>query len=386
MLKALLEKRAGLIARMKEIKDQAIGEERAFSEEEDKKFSEIEAQVRSIDSTIDSIKRGEDLANTTIEDVADTSSRSQTTDEETETRAFADYIRSQVTGTQLRADSNITKTDNGAIIPKTIANKIIDTVKDLSPLFGFAEKFPVKGNLSIPYVDSANDNITVAYATEFTELEAKSAKLASVDLSGYLAGALAKISRSLINASDFDLTSFVVDKIAMAVADWLDHEIIVGTDGKIEGLRGVKIVVTTASADAITFDEIIETKDKVKSKYQGRACWVMNQDTLTKIRLLKDGNGRYLVNDDVTSEFGTTLLGKPVYTSDNCSKLAAGASVIFYGDFSQGLAAKLVEDQSIQILVEKYATQHAIGVVAWEEADCKVQDAQAIASLVVKAA
>ena len=48
--------------------------------------------------------------------------------------------------------------------------------------------------------------------------------------------------------------------------------------------------------------------------------------------------------------------------------MAAGKTVIYYGDYS-GLAVKVAEDASIEVLREKYATQHAVGVVAWMEID-----------------
>jgi HK97 family phage major capsid protein len=65
-------------------------------------------------------------------------------------------------------------------------------------------------------------------------------------------------------------------------------------------------------------------------------------------------------------------------------KLAAGASAVLYGDYS-GLSVNLREDISIQVLREKYATQHAIGVVAWFEFDSKVTDNQKLAVLKMKA-
>ena len=40
---------------------------------------------------------------------------------------------------------------------------------------------------------------------------------------------------------------------------------------------------------------------------------------------------------------------------------------------------------SIEVLREKYATQHAVGVVAWMEVDAKVENAQKLAKLVQKA-
>lgn len=65
--------------------------------------------------------------------------------------------------------------------------------------------------------------------------------------------------------------------------------------------------------------------------------------------------------------------------------ISAGATVIYYGDMS-GLATKFSEEMSIEILREKYATQHAVGVVGWLEFDAKVENAQKIAKLVMASA
>ncbi|MBP3784594.1 MAG: phage major capsid protein [Butyrivibrio sp.] len=367
--KGLIEQRAELYSSLQELTSKVEMEKRAFSEEEDKTFKETEEKIKSIDKTLDMIQRARNVRMIdapTTEDPADDI-------EEVEIRAFANIIRE-------RADSNITKTDNGAIIPKTVVNKIIDKVKDISPLFRDATKYNIKGTVSIPYVDESNDNITVAYATEFTDLEAKSTKLLSVDLVGYLAGALAKISVSLLNSTDIELVDFVVGKLGIAVADFMDHEILVGTNNKITGLSTATQIITAAAQTAITADELIRLQGKLKSAFQRNAYFVMHPDTLTAIKLLKDKNDRYLFNEQIKDGFSGTILGKPVYTSDQCPGLSAGAKAIFYLDAAEALSAKLVEDY-VQILKEKYATQHAIGVVAWCEADAKISNQQAVAVL-----
>jgi len=111
----------------------------------------------------------------------------------------------------------------------------------------------------------------------------------------------------------------------------------------------------------------------------------MSPATRTALRLLKATTGYYLLNDDVSSPFGTTLLGKPVYVSDNMPNMAAGKNAIFYGDF-RGLATKFNEELSIEVLREKYADEHAVGVIGWFEFDSKVEDAQKIAKLVMASA
>jgi HK97 family phage major capsid protein len=91
--------------------------------------------------------------------------------------------------------------------------------------------------------------------------------------------------------------------------------------------------------------------------------------------------GRYLLQDDISSPFGTTLLGKPVYVSDNMPEIATGNMTIAYGDF-KGLAVKFSEEINIQVLREKYADEHADGVIGWFEFDAKIADQQMIATLV----
>lgn len=366
-IKELMEKRNDLLNKMDEMTKTVETEQRAFSDDENTAFDDLTKQVEQIDKTIEQLERAKSFKREAAKDSDEESI------EETEIRAFANIIRE-------RGDSNITKTDNGAVIPKTIANKIVDKIKDISPLFKDAEKFNVKGNLSIPYVDAANDNLTVAYATEFTDLEAKATKLLSVDLSGHLAGVLAKISISLLNSTDIDLVEFVVAKMASAAAVFIDHEILVGKAGKVTGLSTATQVVKAGSTTAITSDSLIRVKNKLKSAYQSGAYWVMHPDTFTAVQLLKDDNKRYLFNDDIVEGFSGTVLGKPVYVSDQCPSIAENANAIFYINPAQALAVKLVED-SVQILKEKYATQHALGVVEWLEFDAKIQNEQAVAVL-----
>lgn len=375
-LKGLNEKRDELLGEMEQLTNGVKLEKRAFTEEETGRFESLRAQVEGIDKTVEAIEKARSLQRTEqpkIPEAGKTKDGEGETEEDLQVRAFANVIRN-------RADKNITKTDNGAVIPKTIANKIIDKVKDISPLFRDAEKYNVKGIVSIPYVDEASDNIKVAYAPEFTDLEAKDAKLMSIDLTGYLAGVLTKVSVSLINSADRDLVAWVISKMAAAVAEFMDKEILVGTSSKITGLSTATNVQTAKAADKITADELITLRNSLKSVYQSGAYWVMAPDTLTAVQKLKDNNGRYLFNDDIVEGFSGKILGKPVYTTDQAPAMEAGKNAIFYLNPAAGLAVKLVED-SVQVLREKYATQHAIGVVAWMEADAKIQNQQAVAVL-----
>lgn len=383
-IKALRETRAEKVEELKLLYATLESEERAITEDEEKRAESINDEIKRIDKTIVILnemkknieERGE------REEPEDDPEKKEEKRAEDEERAFADYIRGVVTD-EHRAE-NLTKTDNGALIPQTIANKIIKKVYDISPILEKTTKYNVKGELKIPKYKAEADNIVMAYSNEFTELEAKAGEFETISLTGYLAGVLSLISNSLINNSQFDIVSFVIDQMAYNVSRFIEKELLIGTDNKIEGLKGVSLTTTAAKATVIKADELIDLQDSIKDAFQQNAMWIMNSKTRTAIRKLKDNNGRYLLQDDVNSPFGKTLLGKPVYCSDNMPELAASTTTIYYGDMS-GLAVKIVEALEINVLREKYATQHATGVVGWMEMDAKVENEQKIAKMVMGA-
>jgi HK97 family phage major capsid protein len=294
-----------------------------------------------------------------------------------EEKAFENYIRGVVNNRD--TSYNMTLSDNGAVIPTTIANRIIKKVYDISPILERSTKYNVKGKLELPYYDVSTQTITVAWATEFEELNSSVGKLKSISLDGYLAGALTLISRSLINNSQFDIVAFVVDEMAYSIHRFIENVLLNGS-GDVEGLSTLTNTKTTASSTAVTSNELIEAQAQVKDVFQANAIWIMSPATRTAIRELKDNYGRYLLQDDISLPFGKSLLGKPVYVSDNMPDMSAGVNAIYYGDM-KGLATKFSEDINIQVLREKYATQHAVGVVGWLEFDSAVEDAQKIVAV-----
>lgn len=371
-LKNLSEQRAELVEQMKELTDAAELEKRALSEEEDKTFENLEKQVNAIDTTIKKMERARDLRLNVV-----SSEKKELKKEELEERAFENYIRGVV---EERAEVNLTAGDNGAVIPSSIAQKIIKKVYDICPIYQMATRYNVSGTLSIPYYDEDTQSIEMAYATEFVDLESTSGKFGNIELKGFLAGALSKVSKSLINNSQFDILSFVVSAMADSISKWIEKQLLVGATGKIEGLSEVKQIVNASASEAVTADELIDLQESIPDSYQAGCIWIMNKSTRTAIRKLKDNDGNYLLNKDATAKWGYTLFGKDVYTSDNMPGMAAGKKAVYYGDMS-GLAVKLSEDMSIEVLREKYATQHAVGVVAWMELDSKIENEQKIAAL-----
>ena len=374
MEKELMEKKNDLITRAEEVLNTAKMEKRELTDAEAQELAEIRDNVRRIVATL-GIKRDFDEMDKKV----DVKTEAEVDKEAAETRAFENYIR----GVVHERANNLTPASNsgGVTIPVTIAQKIIKKVYDICPILERSSKYNLKGKLELPYYDVDTTTITVDWATEFNELASNVGKFTTIELSGYLAGALSLISRSLINNSQFDIVAFVIDEMAYSIRRFIENVLLNGS-GSVTGLSDLTNKLVATGSTAVTSNELIELQAKVKDVFQTDAIWIMSPATRTAIRELKDNMNRYLLQDDISLPFGRSLLGKPVYISDNMPDMAAGKTAIYYGDM-RGLATKFSEDINIEVLREKYATQHAVGVVGWLEFDSKVEDAQKIARLVM---
>lgn len=384
-MKKLIEMRNRKKAELQAMLDKVKTEERAFTEEENTQFNTLESEIKQLDATIEAEERAQGISDRKAAEPA--AQTKQPTQEELEERAFTDFINGKIQ--EMRSgEQNVDWTNNsGAIIPTTIAKRIIDAIVDICPILSGADVYHEKGNLKIPKWTKANSthDVTVGYATEFTPLTADSGKFTSVDLGGYLAGALVLVGKSVINNAAVNVTQFVIRKIAEKAAQFIEGELLTGSGSSAaQGAVKTSNVVTTGTALTIGLADLIALQSAVKQAYQKKACWTMTPATFTAIKQLTDGQNRPLLEPDVSSEFPYRLLGKPVYLSDNMDEIGGNKLAILYGDYS-GLSVNFREDISIEILREAYHTQHAIGIDCWFEFDSKVTDEQKLAVLKVKA-
>lgn len=373
-MKFLIEKRNSIVEEINNLFKGAETEKRALTEDEQSTFEAKTAELKALDKTIEAKREARSL--TMMDDETPKTpeeKEEKRSTEELEARAFETYLREQRAG-------EMAKGENGAVIPQTIANKIIDTVKQVAPIYALTTKFNVKGKLQFPV---AKGSITTGYQTEFTDIASSAVSFDNVELDGHLIGALSKVSVSLINNAQFDIVGYVVNKIAQSIAEFLEKELIKGatnikgiTDKSYEGKGVVK--VETATKDVLTADDLIDTQAALKMNVQDGCAWLMNQAMLTKVRKLKDGNQQYILNPDVRTGFGFELLGKPVMISDEMP-----ADTVVYGNWS-AMYVNIHEDINIRQLNEVYAAQHGVGFVAWAELDAKLVEQDKFAKLVNK--
>lgn len=384
--KAFIEKKNALIEEMEGLVNKATEEVRSFNETENTRISEIKKEIADIDATIKTIDETREFVKEDIKDEAD--------DKETETRELenkgdVEKMEKRELETRALEDEKVFVemvtgkraldiTNNGAIIPETIANRIIEKVKELSPIVSMATVFNEGGNLKFPVYDETTP-IVAGYVEDMEELTEQTGKFKVVPLQNYIVGALAKISKSLANRSNIDVASFAINKVAQSLAEFLEKELITGAT-KMKGLTtcSKEQTITGATVGKINADELIDLQLSVPEVYQAKSSWIMNKEDFKNIRKLKDGDGNYLMSKDFVAGFGYVLLNKTVYISEN-------ADAVYYGDMS-GLYIKFAQTVEINVLLELYSNQHAIGVNGYLEADSAIIEPQKIVKYVKKTA
>jgi len=392
--KKLNEDKNELVTRAEKILNEAKENKKELSQEEINEVKSLHERAKKIDKEIKLREENENMIKEFAKDEETNKEEviEKRSVEEIEKEDFASFLRGKKLNTRANL-TNMTYSDNSAVVPKTIVNEIIKKIYNVSPILERCLRYNLSGDVELPYYPALNntndpatyDDISVAYINEFSDITSTTGKFGSISLSGYLMGALTKISLSLVNNSQFDIVNEVINQMAYRIGIFIEKQLLKGTENKITGLSTLSNSLTANSATAITADELISLKDMVKDQYQRDGIFIMSPATRTAIRLLKDQRGMYLFQSDLNNGFGDMLLGKPVYVSDNMDDMAASKVAIFYGDMT-GLATNIREQVNIQILREHYLPQHAIGVVGFLEADSKVCNEQKIAKLVMAAA
>ena len=377
--KELEEKRAQLQEEMESLLSTAKSEERAMTEEESAKFDGLEKEIKNIDATLAAEKRAEELKITKEEEpMPEVRAEETKVTEESEVRAFEAFVRNNLE--ELRAgEQQLTEGNNGAIVPTTIANKIIEEVRDMVPFLTLGDVYNTNGKLSVPvYSEDSTNYINADYVDEGTSLVDNIGEFTSVDLTGYVIGALALVSNKLISNTEINITDFVVRKVAEAIAEKLETEFVVGTNNKITGVLGATVRVTAAATGAITYDELVSLKHSIK-RFRKNAKWIMNDATYEAICKLKDGKQQPYFKDDEYK-----ILGCEVLISDSMPTMAASAKAIVFGDLS-GYSIKMTKKVEVKILRERFAERNMVGVIGYGEYDGKITDGKKLAVLQMKA-
>ncbi len=393
----LREKRAKAWDAAKAFLDSKRGTDGLLSAEDVAVYEKMEADVVNLGKEIDRLERQQALdaelnkpVNTPI-----TSRPSQPNAEDKTGRASDEYkrafwnaMRSKATGYEvLNALQVGTDSEGGYLVPDEFERTLVDALEEENIFRSMAKIIQTaSGDRKIPVVASKG---TASWVDEEGAIPESDDAFGQVSIGAYKLATMIKVSEELLNDSVFNLESYIAREFARRIGAKEEESFFIGDGtGKPTGIfnatGGAELGVTTASATAITVDEIMDLFYSLKSPYRKNAVFVMNDATVKAIRKLKDGNGQYLWQPSITAGQPDTILNRPVKTSAYVPAIAAGAKTIAFGDFGYYWVADR-QGRSFQRLNELFAATGQVGFKATQRVDGKLVLAEAIKVLQQKA-
>ena len=184
-----------------------------------------------------------------------------------------------------------------------------------------------------------------------------------------------KVSLQLLQDSAVDIESYLGGLLGERIGRIRNTHFTTG-DGvnKPSGLFTTATVgrqAVVGNTTSIPFDDVFETIHSVDVAYRSpRARWQMHDKTALKLRIAKDGNGRYLWPEmgNVQGGHPLQLGGYGVVINNDVAQMAASAKVLSFGDHWY-YKIRRVSGMSIVRLNEKFIENGQIGFLAFMRGD-----------------
>ena len=274
-----------------------------------------------------------------------------------------------------------TDASGGYLVPEEYDQRLIDVLDEENVLRPLATTITTSGEHKI---NIAATKPAASWIEEGAPLTFGEATFAQIVLDAHKLHVAVKVTEELLYDNAFKLENYLIEQFGKALGN-AEEDAFLNGDGthKPKGLlTSAKTSVTTAAAD-IKADELVTLVYSLKRPYRKNAAFIVNDQTLASIRKLKDANGAYFWQPSYQMGEPDRLLGYPVYSSAYMPSIAAGKTVITFGDYSYYNIGDR-GTRSLQELKELFAGNGMVGYVMKERVDGKLVLEEAVQTLKMK--
>lgn len=275
----------------------------------------------------------------------------------------------------------VTTTGGGYLRPTGFSNQLEVSMKAFNPLDSLCTPLITASGEQInwPTVDDTSQaGEMIAINTEVAEGQQT---FGNVQFDAYKGSSkIVIVPAELMQDSAFDLTTWLASSLAERLGRLRATQTTTGTGSSAPNgiVTASGAGVTAASTTAFTADEILGLIHSVDPAYRkpefnfGLMC---HDNILLATRKLKDGNSRYIWEQNTQVGQPDQIFGVPVYLNQAMdSALTTGKKVFLAGAFKK-FVIRTVGEIRIKRLVERYAEKDQEGWVAFIRFDSDLLDA-----------
>ena len=315
---------------------------------------------------------------------------------------LAKILRSQFSQKVLRAEaadpaSTTTNGNNYTIHPQFMSELIRqeDAVTFVRRLFDWQTantpdiRQPIGSGLAAGHVGEGDERVTTDVAT-----------IKEVKPSWSQIYALPEVTYELLQDSSYDIASWYISEISRAFGLQIEQDVLTGAgsdnvckglftmdmDTAVDGTRDVTKFqkMETATASTVTFDDLKKVVGSLRLSYRSGAAWLLNHNLYIDLQLLKDTQGRYLMQPAVTEGEPDRLLGYPVYDSEFVPASADEKIPLAFGNFKR--AACGFDRPQIAVMRDEITHKGFVSFYTERRVGFMMKDTAAVKFLAVKKA
>lgn len=268
--------------------------------------------------------------------------------------------------------------DGGYLVPEEYDRRLIDTLSEQNIMRSLATTITTSGEHKI---NIAATKPAAAWIEEGGALTFGDATFSQILLDAHKLHVAIKVTEELLYDNAFNLESYILDQFGKALGNAEEDAFLNGDGtGKPLGLfaaTGGGTIAQTLTV-AIKSDDMLDLVYALKRPYRKSASFILNDQTLSSLRKLKDNNGAYIWQPSYQVGEPDRILGYAVHTS-----AYAPTDAIAFGDYSYYNIGDR-GSRSFSELRELFAGNGMIGYVAKERVDGRLILPEAVQILKMK--
>jgi HK97 family phage major capsid protein/HK97 family phage prohead protease len=288
------------------------------------------------------------------------------TEPDVERKAFTEFARKGVERMEQKAVAALTvSTDSqgGYLAPEAFRAEILKKIVEFSPIRTYARVLSITASeIKLPRKLTGT---TASWVSETGDRSQSDMTFEQATFTPYELATYVDVSTQLLEDNAYNLEGELAADFAEAFGKAEGTAFVTGNGtGKPKGLLSASGITEVKSGNASTLGTdpaslIIGIYHSVPTVVAQNGAWVMNRNTLSTLRKIKDSDGRFLMVDPITAGMPITLLGRPIVEATDMPDIGADANPILFGDLS---GYRIIDRVGLSVLRDPF-TQATKGTV-----------------------
>lgn len=280
--------------------------------------------------------------------------------------------------TEKRALSAVKGASGAVLIPEGFVPSIETALLEFGGMRQVSDVMRTATGNDLPWPMSNDTGNVGEFIGENTTVNEQDVAFTALVLKAHKATSkLVRVPSELITDSAIDVPGVLGSMLGERLGRITNQRYTLGTGTKepMGIVEAATLGKTAAATGAIIPDELIELVHSVDPAYRPSAVFMLHDNVLLHIRLLKDGNGAYIWQlGNIAQGIPASLLGyRYVVNQDMASSVATTAKTVLFGDFKK---YKIRDVNQVTLrLSERYAEYDQEGFVAFLRTDGGLLDA-----------